>query len=176
MASAFSHVTVPIALTMAFGFKQISKRLFILGMCLSIIPDIDVIGFHYAIKYESQWGHRGFTHSVFFAFLVGLIAAYFSNFLKAKHLHVFLFAFASMLSHGILDACTSGGLGVEFWWPFNETRYFFPFRKIRVSPIGIQNFFSERAFIVLKSEIIYIWIPCLFMGVFSLFLRKKLKT
>lgn len=176
MASAFSHIAIPIALTMAFGFKNIPKRLFVLGICLSLVPDLDVIGFQYGIKYESQWGHRGFSHSLFFAFLISLSTTFFSNFLKAKHLYVFLFAFVSMLSHGILDACTSGGLGVEFWWPFDETRYFFPFREIRVSPIGVKNFFSERGFIVLKSEFIYIWLPCLFVGISALLIRKNLKT
>ncbi|WGL61123.1 metal-dependent hydrolase [Pigmentibacter sp. JX0631] len=176
MASAFSHIAVPLALTMACGFKHIPKRLLVLGMLLSVIPDLDVLGFNYGIKYESQWGHRGFTHSVFLAFLIGLIAAFFSNYLTAKHLYVFLFAFVSMLSHGILDACTSGGLGVEFWWPFNESRYFFSFREIKVSPIGVKKFFSERGFIVLKSEFIYILLPCLFVGISALFIRKNLKN
>lgn len=175
MASAFSHIAVPIAVSMALGFNHIPKRLFVLGIFLSVAPDLDVIGFQYGIKYESQWGHRGFTHSLFFAFLVSLCLTLFSNFLKAKHLSVFLFTFVSMISHGILDAFTSGGLGIEFWWPFNETRYFFPFREIRVSPIGIKKFFSEKGFIVLKSELIYIWLPCLFVGISALIIRKNLK-
>jgi inner membrane protein len=44
-------------------------------------------------------------------------------------------------SHGILDAMTDGGLGVAFFSPFDDTRCFFPFRPIKVSPIGL-SFFS----------------------------------
>jgi inner membrane protein len=36
---------------------------------------------------------------------------------------------------------TSGGPGVGFLIPFNKNRFFFPFREITVSPIGIKDFF-----------------------------------
>jgi inner membrane protein len=63
------------------------------------------------------------------------------------------------LSHGLLDAATNGGLGVAFLSPFSNRRYFFSFRPVEVSPIGIRPFFSERGIEVLRSEAFWIWLP-----------------
>ena len=69
--------------------------------------------------------------------------------------------FLSTLSHGILDAMTSGKRGIGFFVPFDNDRFFFPFREIKVSPLGIQKFFSSWGIKVLFSEIKYIFMPCL---------------
>jgi inner membrane protein len=71
--------------------------------------------------------------------------------------------FLCTASHGVFDAMTSGGLGVAFFAPFDETRYFFPWRPIRVSPIGF-GFFSRRGLAVLLSEIVWLWLPALFVA------------
>ena len=41
-----------------------------------MLPDIDVISFAFGIRYEDMFGHRGFTHSFFFAALAGAVAAF----------------------------------------------------------------------------------------------------
>jgi inner membrane protein len=56
---------------------------------------------------------------------------------------------------------TTGGLGVAFFSPFENSRYFLPYRPIKVSPMGFQKFFSEWGLEVIKSEIIWIGIPLL---------------
>ena len=43
--------------------------------------------------------------------------------------------------------------------PFDNARYFRPWRPIQVSPISVAHFFSERGLAVLRSEVIWIWIP-----------------
>ena len=62
-------------------------------------------------------------------------------------------------SHGILDAMTDGGLGVAFFAPFNNSRYFLPWRPVMVSPIGVGPFFSRYGLNVLLSEVVWIWAP-----------------
>ena len=59
----------------------------------------------------------------------------------------------------MLDAMTNGGLGVAFFSPFDTTRYFLPFRPVEVSPIGVREFFTGRAWNILISEMKWIWIP-----------------
>jgi hypothetical protein len=54
-------------------------------------------------------------------------------------------------SHGVLDACTTGGKGVEFFWPLDTTRYFLPWQFIPVAPIG-SRMLSPRGFRVLLFE------------------------
>src|SRR6267378_8050335 len=44
------------------------------------------------------------------------------------------FFFLATASHGLLDAMTNGGLGVAFFAPFCDTRYFLPWQPIVVSP------------------------------------------
>jgi inner membrane protein len=67
---------------------------------------------------------------------------------------------------------TSGGKGVGFLIPFNNERFFFPFRDIKVSPIGVERFFSEWGISVILSEIKYILFPCLIIFVVRFFVLK----
>lgn len=175
MASAFSHIAVPIALRMSAGKKIISWRLFIFALFVSVAPDLDSIAFKFGIPYESQWGHRGFSHSIFFAAIIAGVATLFSSFLKSKRPIVFFITFLSMISHGVLDAMTTGGLGIAFFWPFKLERYFLPWQVIEVSPLSIRRFFSERGLAVLISEFIYVWLPCLAFGFTAQQIGNRLK-
>jgi inner membrane protein len=108
-----------------------------------------------------MWGHRGLTHSITFALLIGLAVGVFAfgkrpNGPGKPHLVVY-FTLVT-LSHPLLDALTNGGRGVALLAPFSAERYFFPFRPIEASPIGMQ-FFSERGVEVLVSEVIWVWLP-----------------
>ena len=142
MASLFGHAFAAIALGSSFSKKQQTFKLLFLAIVCAIIPDADVIGFQFDISYESFWGHRGFSHSIVFAFLFGIFITllfYRKALLSKKGIILILFFFLCTASHAILDAMTSGGYGVAFFSPFNDTRYFFPWRPIKVSPLGIAN-------------------------------------
>jgi inner membrane protein len=162
MASIFGHAFFSIALGKTFAKKQQTWKLFILAVVCAIIPDADVIGFQFDIPYGSFWGHRGFSHSFIFALLFGVLVTslfYRKHFFTKKGIILILFFFLCTASHSILDAMTTGGKGVAFFSPFNDTRYFFPWRPIKVSPIGITRFFSTRGLKVIFSELIWIGIP-----------------
>jgi inner membrane protein len=138
-----------------------SKKVMITGMICSMIPDADVISFSFGIPYESLFGHRGFTHSFFFALLLASVLTWLV-FSKEKNRNmIFLFLFAATVSHGILDAMTTGGKGVAFFAPFQNERYFLPWRPIRVSPFGLDAFTSGYGLRVLLSELKWIWLPSL---------------
>ena len=47
---------------------------------------------------------------------------------------------------------------MAFFAPFDPTRYFFPWRPIEVSPIGV-GFFSARGLSTLTSEVFWVWLP-----------------
>ncbi|HEX8515300.1 MAG TPA: metal-dependent hydrolase [Bacteroidia bacterium] len=162
MASAFGHAYAAYAIGAGYPDKLRNLKFLSIGIICSILPDADVVSFAFGIPYESFWGHRGFTHSIVFAFLLGIfITATFyhsGSWNKTALKHVLFFSLCTA-SHGLLDALTSGGLGVAFFSPFNNERLFFPWRPIRVSPIGARNFFSEWGIRVIKSEAIWIGIP-----------------
>lgn len=68
------------------------------------------------------------------------------------------FVFICAASHPLLDAMTSGGLGVALAWPWSEQRFFASWRPIRVSPFAPQ-FFSARGIATLLSELRWVWLP-----------------
>lgn len=159
MPTALTHPVVPLAIGIALGRKAIPARLVVCGAIASVLPDLDVIAFRLGIPYAAEFGHRGFSHSLLFAFLAALLGACFFRWLKAGFLLSFLFLFVAAGSHGLLDTLTNGGLGVALLWPWSEHRYFAPVQPIEVSPLGVNRFFSERGITVLKSELFWVWLP-----------------
>jgi len=158
VASIFGHGVVGFTITKLIGNKQ-SKWLLLAAIFSTILPDFDIITFKFGIPYEHPLGHRGFSHSVLFSIIWALILMFTLG--RKNKLIWFIVIFLSTISHGILDAMTSGGRGVGFFIPFNNDRFFFPFREIIVSPLGIQKFFSTWGLRVILSEIKFIVIPSL---------------
>jgi inner membrane protein len=160
MPSAFSHAIVAIAIGKVVQPKQVPWWYWALGAAVSAVPDVDVIGFHFGVRYGDLMGHRGFTHSLFFAVLLaGLVTITFAGQSQISRRRLFFFLFLAAASHGILDAMTNGGLGVAFFSPFSNARFFFPFRPIKVSPIGVGRFFSAKGLAVVQSEAMWLWLP-----------------
>jgi inner membrane protein len=171
MASVFGHAIVGFTISKILSQKNV-KLLLLFAIGSTILPDIDVLTFNFGIPYSHPFGHRGFTHSILFAILwATFLMIVFGNQNKKVW---WLVIFLSTISHGVLDAMTSGGRGVGFFIPFDNNRFFFPFREIIVSPIGIERFFSEWGFRVILSELKYIALPC-FIILLANFLFKQFK-
>lgn len=179
MASVFGHAVAAIAI--GHGFPKIlrSWKFWILGIVCSFFPDLDVIGFKFGVSYESFWGHRGFTHSIVFSVLFGILitALFYRNQINSrKGLILILYFSLCTVSHALLDALTSGGYGVALFAPFDNSRFFFPWQPIQVSPIGIGSFFSEWGIRVLKSEAIWIGIPTFIFIILAKLLHRTKKN
>jgi inner membrane protein len=171
MASILSHPAVPIALATGLGSRVVPSRLAAAAIASSIMPDCDALLHWAGVPYDHTFGHRGFTHSISFALIVALAGAVWASQLQAKRRVVFFVLFLSTLSHGLLDAMTTGGLGVAFFSPFSNHRYFLPWRVIEVSPIGVSRFFSMRGIEILASEVVTVWLPCLLFAGGGLLIR-----
>jgi len=160
MPSAFSHAIVATAIGKVGQPKRVPWWYWALGAALSAVPDLDVIGFHFGVRYGDFMGHRGFTHSIFFAaLLAGLVSIAFIGQDQISRWRLFFCLFLATASHGVLDAMTNGGLGVAFFSPFSNARYFFPFRPIKVSPIGVGRFLSAKGLTIIRSEALWLWLP-----------------
>jgi inner membrane protein len=170
MASIFGHIAASTALGYGIFPKQARWATVCMAGFCAFAPDLDVLAFRYGIPYESQWGHRGFTHSVFFAVFFGiamtLLLRAFSPQGKVG-VRTGIWMILSTLSHPLLDMCTNGGRGCALWWPFSTERLFFPTRPILVSPMGISGFFSEWGLRVLWSELFWIGPPALLLILLS---------
>lgn len=173
MASAFTHAVAALALGTAFRHVGPPARYWVTGAACAVIPDLDAIGYRLGVPYDSVLGHRGFTHSILFAALLATAAMTLFRDAEWKHERgrVWLFFFLATVSHGVLDAMTTGGHGVAFFAPFFNERYFFPWRPIEVSPLSIRRFFTARGAAVLASELLWVWVPAAILTAGTVLLR-----
>ena len=170
MPTIISHPAVPLTIGLGLSSGVISRRLLIAGIASSIAPDLDVYLRH-AFDAYTALEHRGLTHSIFFALLCGAACAAFAGKLHTRPLVAFLFVSVATASHGFLDAFTNGGPGILFFWPFSDERHFMPLQFIQVSPLGIRPFFSLNGVHVLWSELKWLWLPSIVLGIVLHWLR-----
>jgi inner membrane protein len=110
-----------------------------------------------------------------FAACIGLLGALCCRLLDSGPLKAGLWIGLATASHSVLDAMTDGGLGVAWFWPWSQQRYFLPFHPIEVSPIGLSRFLSARGLEVLISEARWVWLPCLLVAIGGIGLRRLLR-
>ena len=93
-------------------------RPILIGAFLGICPDFD-----YALNFLRISGggwHHGFTHSIAFAFLLGLLTIVV---LREWKVRSFILFSAAAASHTLLDYLITESRGVALWWPFTDHRY-----------------------------------------------------
>ncbi len=146
MPTIFSHPAVALLRP-----RDTPTRVTVAAVIAAILPDVDSLGFRYGIPYGSPYGHRGFTHSIVFA----LASAALLTLITRRDRRTFAFLFFCAVSHPLLDALTNGGRGVALLWPFNNHRFFAPWRPIKVSPI------ARLDPAVLWSEVKWVWLPAI---------------
>ena len=175
MASAFTHAIAGVAIGTALGPRHVPTRFWIVCATAAALPDLDGVGFWVGVPYESTFGHRGFTHSLFFAGLLASIAllAFRDRTADAVPRRLWLTFFLATASHGVLDAMTTGGGGIAFFAPFVNERYFLPWRPIPVSPMSVRRFFSARGVAILASELVWVWLPAAVVAGAALLLRRR---
>lgn len=178
MPTIFTHAFVASAIGRLQQPCLWTTRFWVLSIICSILPDADVIGYLGGVEYGSVFGHRGITHSLSFALVVAVLVVSwgFPTTQRGSKTWWGLVAhfFVVTASHGVLDGLTNGGLGVAFFAPFDNTRYFFPWTPIHVSPI--RSFLSLLGVKAMISEFFWVWTPILlFRGGVWLF-RTKFST
>ena len=179
MASVFGHAALALGIRSWFPRSQ-GLGIILLGVILSFLPDADIIAFDFGIPYGHVLGHRGLSHSIFFALVFTYLFTWILRrfeVIKPQYFTItFIYFFICMGTHGILDAMTTGGKGVAFFAPFYNERMFWPWRVIQVSPIGAGHFFSKWGVAVIKSEAFWIGIPSLIIYVLGFVFRKFRST
>lgn len=174
MPTILSHAAVPLALGVAVGSRFIPVRLLLVGVVAAVLPDLDVLAFRLGIGYSHELGHRGASHSFSFALLLAVAAFIAAPRLRSQPQVSFLFVFAATISHGLLDMLTTGGLGVALLWPVTDARFFFPVQVIEVSPLSIRRFFSYAGLTVLRSELLWVWVPAIVATISVRIVRRRI--
>ena len=128
--ASLGHVAMGFAVARAHE-QRFNWKAAVAFSTFSLVPDLDVIAFRFGIPYAAQFGHRGATHSIAFALMMGVAA-----FLLTRSRKSALALFFVVLSHPLLDMLTDGGLGVALFWPISAERHFFPWTPLPVAPLG----------------------------------------
>jgi inner membrane protein len=159
MPTIFSHVALPVAAAVGMGRARAPTSMLLMGMLAAIAPDFDAIAFKLGIPYGGMWGHRGFTHTLGFALVMGLLGLLLARRWNLPAWKAYAWVAVCTFSHPVADTFTNGGLAIPLYWPITETRFFSPWTPVEVSPIALKRFFSERGAVVIWSEIKVIWLP-----------------
>ena len=159
MPTVFSHIAVPIAAAVALGRVRVPPLMLLGGMLACVLPDLDGIAFKLGISYGTMWGHRGYTHTLGFALLVGFAGLALARFWKVPAWQGYVWMALCCFSHPVLDMFTNGGIAIPLYWPLSDTRFWSPWRPVEVSPVSFSRFMSQRGADVLLSELKTLWLP-----------------
>lgn len=125
-----------------------------LAALLPVLPDLDVF---LPGRYGTWFGHRGLTHSLLFAAILGVgFAAATYRRLQIRWWSLALLFFVILASHGLLDAMTRGGEDVPFFWPWGG-RYG-NWGPLPVSDIAF-DLPDPRYSRAIRAELLWIWLP-----------------
>ena len=127
MPSSFTHAFVGGAIGKMYSEQISTRRIILVSIFLSVMPDFDVVGDWLGAAPESMFAHRGITHSLLFAAIVSAIVPR----LVARRVEWFsplwwrLYScfIISISSHAILDMFNYGNLGVALFAPFDESMH-----------------------------------------------------
>ncbi len=117
MPYPIAHGLIGVSIVAAASSSECSvarnRWLLLLGFVLGICPDFDFFLIWF-FQFDKTW-HRGFSHSLLFAFFVALLITAF----KGKHgVRTFMMCSLAISSHAVLDAAVSNKHGVPFFWPW----------------------------------------------------------
>jgi inner membrane protein len=163
MPTLVSHA---LAVTAAGAAAGVRGKLLGWAVACSVVPDLDFAGpMLLGVPWEHPLGHRGFTHSIAFALGLAVVVtlAAFRELrpgTPAWWRAIAVLALATA-SHGVLDALTEAYFGVALLWPFDDTRYLFPWRPIAAAPDLHEFLTTPYGLGVLRDEALWIWLPSL---------------
>lgn len=158
--ATYLHCAPALALAVAIGPQRIGWRLALAGAAGGVLPDADFLLYVLHIDaYSGTYGHRGFTHSIGFALLVGALGALLagrhsprSRWLTATFLAL------STFSHPLLDGLIDRGICNAWFWPLDGARHCLPWRPVPMQ--GVPLFGLER----LGQELLWIGVPLLLLA------------
>lgn len=121
----FGHAAIGLAIARAYARGtpvQTNPTRAALFVCGALLPDIDFILFPGGGL--SMFAHRGVTHSLFAACLVGVLALVVGRQQGVPSpTRLLVFVAAVVGSHSFADLSTTRGRGVALFWPFTNTRF-----------------------------------------------------
>lgn len=164
MASLLAHAAIPfVTRSAARAPAALERRLLLVAIFCATWADLDFSTLAFEVRPNEIAGHRGLTHSLFVATLVGVACAFaFFRSLGVRSrafARVAIFLVLAGASHGLLDAMTTGQDGVALFWPFDSARHMLPFRLLASCPLGLDEAFGTWGFFTFANELLYVVLP-----------------
>ncbi len=159
MPTPISHAAVGFAVAAWTQHGVATRRVCIVAAACAVLPDMDVIAWLLHVSNASPFGHRAITHSLAFA-LVGAVVAtivfFPGNQWTRGRARIALILGLALVSHACLDALSTYSVGVEFFAPFSQRRFRFPW-----TPLGVPNgslvgqIVQEAVFVLLPAVLVW---------------------
>ena len=136
------HLIVGLAVGRAYDRGKVAMGAMSVG---AVLPDLDFLLFpgHGILPYA----HRGMTHSLAFAVLAGLAAWAVALVRSADSFRAGLFFALTMATHGVIDAFSLSGSGIDLLWPILNVRLLPAHRFIPVASFASFGVFVVTGFI-----------------------------
>ena len=156
MASPWTHAIAGAAVGALYQRPLGRRRVIALAAACAVVPDLDLVGWPLGVSPVALLGHRGLTHSIPFAVLLGIAATALvpTRSRREKMVAAGVLVLATV-THGLLDALTTyAPTGPALWAPFSNTRYRFLWQPLTGAG-GLHTDFGQ--------EILYVWVPAIFL-------------
>lgn len=157
MASVLGHGLCGVVSGNLFRMSiEPTRKKWLVGLCvlIALLPDMDVLVFM-VFSPLGMTPHRGFSHSLAFAFLITAIT-YLSTiqYFRVERGKLFLTYGCAAISAPLLDYFMGAGPGIPFLAPFWDEGYLFPIKLIPTA------YYATK----LNSLISILWYPPAVMG------------
>jgi len=156
VASPWTHAIAGAAVGALCPYPVHRRRVITLAAICAAVPDLDLIGWPLGVSPSALAGHRGLTHSIPFAILLGIAATALVPSLTSRERIVAAGVLVlATVTHGVLDALTTyAPTGPAFWAPFSNTRYRFEWQPLTGAG-GLRTDFGQ--------EVLYVWVPAMLL-------------
>ena len=159
MPSFFGHAVAGIALGAAFADEKTPARTWVLGTFCALAPDLDWFTAFLRLHPGNFLAHRGITHSLLAAVLLAATALWLGVRREERTRRIGVYLLLASLSHGLLDACTSGRIGVAFFYPFSTSRWGCYWQPFLDAPLPFWSGLRMPFLGALLSEMFWIGLP-----------------
>ena len=161
MPTPISHAAVGFAIAAWTQQRLPTRRVCIVAAACAALPDIDAIGWPLHVSGASLFSHRAITHSLTFAFVgaaVATIVFFRGNQWTQGRARIALTLGLALVSHACLDALSTYSVGVEFFAPFSQQRFRFPWTPLGPPSGGVLGQLAQEAVVILLPAVLVGWL------------------
>lgn len=153
MASPWAHAIAGAAAGAFYRAPHHRRRVIALAAICAALPDLDLIGWALGVSPLAPLGHRGLTHSLPFAILLGtVVAAVLPAATRRDRAAAAAALILATATHGLLDALTTyAPTGPALWAPFSNQRYRFAWMPLTGAGGWRTDFGTEALWVCLPA-------------------------